>query len=122
MKHITLLFALFFSLNVQASTLDSIPPCIEWTGDLRAFDSLRTTLSISDAFLRYDTLVFELYQDSLGTNIDTLTVYQVNILNPGGPELVNLGECVVRGAGQLYRAPIRFYREIQRIYLLSLPE
>lgn len=122
MKQITLLCALFFSLNVQASTLDSIPTCIEWTGDLHTFDSLRATLSIADNFLRYDTLVFELYQDSLGTDIDTLTVYQVSILNPGGPELVNLGECVVRGDGQLYRAPIRFYREIERIYILSLPE
>lgn len=122
MKQITLLFALFFALNVKASVLDSIPPCIEWNGDLHTFDSLRNALPIGDNFLRYDTLVFELYRDSLGAVIDTVTVYQVNILNPGGPELVNLGECVVRGDAQLYRAPIRFYEEIKRIYLLSLPE
>ena len=120
MKQITLLFALFLALNLQASVMDSIPPCIEWNGDLHAFDSLRNTLSIPDNRLQYDTLVFELYRDSLGAVIDTVTVYQVNILNSTGPELVNLGECVVRGEGQLYAAPIRFYEEIKRIYLLSL--
>lgn len=100
--------------------MDSIPPCIEWNGDLTTFDSLRATLSIPDNFLRYDTLVFELYQDSLGTDIDTLTVYEVTLLNSGGRTRVNIGECVIRGNGELLAATVRFYQEIKRIYLLSL--
>jgi hypothetical protein len=124
MKNTMIIFALFCSIGLQASTVavDSIPTCIEWTGDPALFDSLAGVLGFLDVNFAFDTLTFELYRDSLGTTIDTVDVYQLRIVNDTGEINVQPGECVIRQINGLLSGRLDFYNEIKRIYLASLPE